>query len=80
MIDAAPRPGTVGIPVEERERVFEKYIRLDPDMRHGIGGTGLGLYICRELVAQMGGRIWISDNKPRGSTFAFEIPATEGEA
>jgi signal transduction histidine kinase len=70
----------LGIPAAERERVFEKYIRLDPDMRNGIGGTGLGLYICRELVAQMGGRIWVTEHQPRGSTFAFEIPATEGGA
>jgi two-component system sensor histidine kinase BarA len=48
-------------------------------MSRGIGGTGLGLYICRELVVQMGGQIWVSENQPRGSTFAFEIPATEGE-
>jgi signal transduction histidine kinase len=70
----------LGIPAEERERVFEKYIRLDPDMRRGIGGTGLGLYICRELVAQMGGGIWVTDNQPRGSRFAFEIPASQGGA
>ena len=44
-------------------------------MRRGIPGTGLGLYICRELVEQMGGRIWIDDNEGRGSTFAFELPA-----
>jgi signal transduction histidine kinase len=69
----------IGVPEEQRERIFDKFIRLDPEMSRGIGGTGLGLYICRELVAQMGGRIWVSANQPRGSTFAFEIPvAKEG--
>jgi signal transduction histidine kinase len=71
----------IGIPEEERDRIFEKFIRLDPEMRQGIGGTGLGLYICRELVVQMGGTIWVTGNHGRGSTFTFEIPITtmEGE-
>jgi signal transduction histidine kinase len=67
----------IGVPERERERIFDKFIRLDPEMSRGIGGTGLGLYICRELVAQMGGTIWVSANTPQGSTFAFEIPAAE---
>jgi signal transduction histidine kinase len=66
----------IGIPAGDRERIFEKFTRLDPEMRLGIGGTGLGLYICRELVTEMGGRIWVTDNQTRGSTFAFELPAT----
>jgi signal transduction histidine kinase len=71
----------IGIPEEEREHIFEKFTRLDPEMRHGIGGTGLGLYICHELVGLMGGTIWVTDNQARGSIFTFEIPATtkEGE-
>jgi signal transduction histidine kinase len=72
----------IGVPEEERERIFDKFIRLDPEMSRGIGGTGLGLYICRELVAQMGGTIWVSANKPQGSKFTFEIPLgkQEGES
>jgi signal transduction histidine kinase len=70
----------MGVPEEDRERIFEKFTRLDPQMRSGIGGTGLGLYICRELVVgQMGGTIWVTGNEERGSTFAFEIPGREGE-
>jgi signal transduction histidine kinase len=66
----------MGVPEAERERIFDKFIRLDPEMSRGIGGTGLGLYICRELVAQMGGTIWVSANKPRGSTFTVELRVT----
>src|SRR5919202_2380567 len=43
----------LGIPPAERERVFEKFYRLDPNLTRGVGGTGLGLYICRELVRRM---------------------------
>ena len=65
----------IGIPVGEQERIFDKFYRLDPDQRHGIGGTGLGLYICRELVRSMHGRIWVESEPGKGTTFAFELPA-----
>jgi PAS domain S-box-containing protein len=66
----------LGIPDEERGRVFEKFYRLDPDLTRGVGGTGLGLYICSELVERMGGRIWVEAGKVKGSAFYFELPAT----
>jgi PAS domain S-box-containing protein len=64
----------IGIPPDERRRIFEKFYRLDPEMTGGIGGTGLGLYICRELVRRIDGRIWVEQNGLRGSTFVVEIP------
>jgi signal transduction histidine kinase len=71
----------LGIPAAERNRIFEKFYRLDPDMTRGIGGTGLGLYICRELVRRVAGRIWVEPNGMRGSVFFVEIPAaTRAEA
>jgi signal transduction histidine kinase len=66
----------MGIPPEERPRIFEKFYRLDPDMTRGIGGTGLGLYICSELVERMGGRIWVESREENGSAFYFELPVT----
>ena len=66
----------LGIPPSEQRRVFEKFYRLDPNMNRGVGGTGLGLYICRELVRRMDGRIWVeSAGLGRGSTFHVELPA-----
>jgi two-component system phosphate regulon sensor histidine kinase PhoR len=65
----------LGIPVGEQERIFDKFYRLDPDQRRGIGGTGLGLYICRELVRSMHGRIWVESEPGKGTVFAFELPA-----
>ena len=43
-------------------------------MTRGIGGTGLGLYICRELVNRLDGRIWVEANNSKGSTFCVQIP------
>jgi len=64
----------LGIPPVEQRRIFEKFYRLDPDMTRGIGGTGLGLYICRELVRRVNGRIWVESESGRGSTFFVEVP------
>ena len=63
-----------GIPPAEQEHVFEKFYRLDPNHHHGVGGSGLGLYICRQLVSSMQGRIWVESAPRHGSTFAFELP------
>jgi PAS domain S-box-containing protein len=65
----------LGIPPSEHRRIFEKFYRLDPDMTRGIGGTGLGLYICRELVRRMDGKIWVESSLGKGSTFVVELPA-----
>jgi signal transduction histidine kinase len=67
----------LGIPPAEQSRIFEKFYRLDPDMTGGIGGTGLGLYISRELVRRVDGRIWVEPNDGSGSVFHVEIPAAE---
>lgn len=64
----------LGIPASERNRVFEKFYRLDPNMTRGIGGTGLGLYICRELVQRLDGRIWVEPGPVKGSTFCVQLP------
>ena len=65
----------LGIPASEHRRIFEKFYRLDPDMTRGIGGTGLGLYISRELVRRMDGKIWVESRLGEGSTFVVELPA-----
>jgi signal transduction histidine kinase len=65
-----------GIPQAEQERIFRKFYRgADAANRLGSsGGTGLGLFIARGLVAAMGGRIWVTSNEGRGSSFGFELP------
>ena len=64
----------LGVPADEHARIFDKFYRLDPEMTRGVGGTGLGLYICSELVQRMGGQIWIESRDTGGSAFFFEIP------
>jgi signal transduction histidine kinase len=64
----------LGIPPAEQSRIFEKFFRLDPNLTRGVGGTGLGLYICRELVHRMSGRIWVASDGKRGSAFFVELP------
>jgi two-component system phosphate regulon sensor histidine kinase PhoR len=73
------RDAGLGIPLREQERIFEKFYRLDPNLTRGVGGTGLGLYICRELIRRMGGRIWVASREGEGSTFFFELPAVGPE-
>jgi signal transduction histidine kinase len=67
-----------GIPAAQHERIFEKFYRLDPNMTQGVGGTGLGLYICRELIESMQGEIWVESVPGEGSTFNFELPVARG--
>jgi PAS domain S-box-containing protein len=64
----------LGIPYAEQRRIFEKFYRVDPNMTRGISGTGLGLYICRELVRRMNGRLAVDSEPGKGSTFTFELP------
>jgi len=63
-----------GIPLRERGRVFEKFYRLDPDQLGGVGGAGLGLYIARELVERMNGRIEIAPRDGPGTTVVVDLP------
>jgi PAS domain S-box-containing protein len=67
----------LGIAPEDQDRIFEKFYRADPQMLRGVGGTGLGLYICKELVSRMGGRIWVEPNDGKGSAFFFELQTAD---
>ena len=65
----------LGIPLAEQERLFERFVRLERDMNSPARGAGLGLYISKQLVEAMGGRIWVeSTGMPdEGSTFIFTL-------
>ena len=65
----------LGIPSSEQERIFQKFYRLDPQQTRGVGGSGLGLYICRELVERMNGRLEVDSEPGEGSRFRVLLPS-----
>ena len=69
----------MGFEPSAAEAIFERFHRLDPQQTRGIGGTGLGLYIARELVRRMGGRIWAESERGRGAAFSFELPRVRAQ-
>ena len=64
----------LGISHGDQQRIFRKFYRVDPQQTGGVGGTGLGLYISRELVRRMQGRISVTSREGEGSTFVVELP------
>jgi signal transduction histidine kinase len=70
----AVRDQGLGIPHDEQQRIFGKFYRVDPQQTLGVGGTGLGLYISRELVRRMQGRVWVTSREGEGSTFVVALP------
>ncbi len=65
----------LGIPLAEQERIFEKFYRLDPALTRGVGGSGLGLFISRELVSRMGGSLNVRSQPGEGAAFVVDLPA-----
>ncbi len=69
----------IGIPPEDIPHLFQKFYRIDNSDTREIGGTGLGLYLCRRLVEAMHGRIWVESELGRGSRFFVQIPRLSHE-
>jgi signal transduction histidine kinase len=67
----------VGIPDHEKAKIFTKFYRIGNEDTRKTKGTGLGLYIVKQLVDLHGGTIQIADNQPRGTIFIIELPYTE---
>jgi PAS domain S-box-containing protein len=63
-----------GIPPEEQARIFERFYRVESGLTRTTGGTGLGLYIARRLVEQMGGTMNVRSAPGEGSTFRVSMP------
>ncbi len=66
-----------GVPVEVRDRVFDRFWRADAARDRSAGGVGLGLAICAEIVHAHGGRIWVEDRAGSGSAFVVVLPVAE---
>lgn len=65
-----------GIAPEEQDRVFERFYQVDQSTTRKVGGTGLGLYLCRRLAQSLGGRVWIESSGPHGSVFSLWLPSS----
>lgn len=63
-----------GIPAEDIPHLFQKFYRVDNSATRTIGGTGLGLFICRKIVELYQGRIWVESEIGKGSTFFINLP------
>ena len=64
----------IGIPEEDRPRVFERFYRVDKARSRELGGTGLGLAIVKHIVEGHRGQVWVEANHPQGSRFMVRLP------
>ncbi|HEX7259635.1 MAG TPA: ATP-binding protein, partial [Candidatus Saccharimonadia bacterium] len=64
----------IGIAAEDIPHLFQKFYRIDSTATRTIGGTGLGLYLCRSIIERVGGRIWVESKLNEGSSFKFSLP------
>lgn len=69
VLDSGP-----GVAAEDRERIFDRFVRTPQSLTTPVRGTGLGLWICREYIEAMGGNIWVESTPGRGSDFQFCLP------
>ena len=73
-IEVAVSDTGIGIPENQREAVFEEFRQVDGTSTRRHQGTGLGLAITKQLIALLGGSIWLDSEVGKGSTFTFQIP------
>jgi signal transduction histidine kinase len=67
----------VGIPLEQHGRVFDKFFRSDNVVKYQTEGTGLGLYISKNIIEQLKGKIWFDSVEGLGSIFSFSVPVNK---
>lgn len=63
-----------GIPDEAQDKIFDRFYQVDSSATRSVGGTGLGLYICRKMAESIGGRLWLERSDERGTMFCLWMP------
>ena len=64
----------IGIPIDQQDTLFDRFVQVDGSAKRKYGGTGLGTSIARDLTELMGGKISVSSSPGRGSTFCVDLP------
>jgi len=64
----------IGISEKRKELIFKKFYQVDVSFKRKYGGSGFGLVICKEIVENLGGKIWFESKEGEGTTFHFSIP------
>ncbi len=77
-VQISVRDTGVGIPVEDMDKIFSKFFRAENAIKHQTEGSGLGLYIAKNIIARHGGTIWVESVVGRGTTFYFILPVDPG--
>ena len=76
MVELRISDSGIGIPLEEQQRIFDRFYQVDGGSNRLYKGTGLGLSICKHIVEHHGGRIWVESPGAdgQGATFCFRLP------
>ena len=74
VVEVRVRDHGPGIPVEDRERVFDRFVQLDGGNTRRVGGFGLGLYVARQICGALGATVAVADTDGQGATFVLRVP------
>ena len=64
----------IGVPADEREKIFDRFYQSDPGLSGRLNGSGLGLAVSKHIIEAHGGRIWVESKVGQGSKFRFSLP------
>ena len=73
-VEISVQDSGIGIPKQQHAQIFGRFMRAENAVAWGISGTGLGLYLCRELIERHEGHLWFESEEGRGSTFFLTLP------
>lgn len=76
-VQTAVQDNGLGIPEEQKAKMFQKFFRVEGDDRKDIPGTGLGMYITKQFIEAMGGKLWFDSITGQGTTFYFTLPIVQ---